>query len=37
MREGRLGYNSSNGRYGFFVIRFYGLIQDFIVGNAWKY
>ena len=36
MREGRLGYNSSNDRYGL-LSSDYGLIQDFIVENAWKY
>ena len=37
MREGRLGYNSSNDIDMAYCHQIYGLIQDFIVENAWKY
>ena len=36
MREGRLGYNSSNGRYGILSSDLW-LIQDYTVGNACRF
>ena len=36
MREGRLGYNSSNDRYGLLSSDLW-IDKDFIVENAWKY
>ena len=36
MKQGRLGYNSSNDRYGLYH-QIYGLIQDFIAEKVWKF